>query len=93
MAHPTSPRAPGRPDDALDDARAGPEFEELIAEVSARFITLPPGEVEAEITRTLSHPRGLRRGGSPACGWHEACYLLGESTSHAGRGIVHQTGA
>ena len=41
----------------------------------------------------LSHPRGLRRGGSLACGWHEACYLLGESTSHAGCGIVHQTGA
>ena len=48
MADPTSPRAPGRPDDTLDDAGAGPGFEELIAEVSARFITLPPGEVEAE---------------------------------------------
>ncbi len=54
MADPASPRAPGRPDDTLDDAGAGPAFEELIAEVSARFITLPPGEVEAEITRTLA---------------------------------------
>lgn len=51
MTDPITPRPPARTDAAHGSAAT---FEELVAEVSARFITLPPGELDAEITRTLA---------------------------------------
>jgi len=51
MANRTSRRAPTS---SRGSSRSREAFEKLIAEVSARYITLLPGEVEPEIKRTLA---------------------------------------
>jgi len=41
--------------DSSPDLRSAGEFETLIAEISGRFVTLPPEEIDEAVTAALEH--------------------------------------